>query len=372
MVPRFQPTSQDGPRYLSRRAIVAGASALLILSTVLVTVLLMRPAHAYPGRSFPAGGRTSGLGSRLAVARASRTRSGESKPRSDEASTSIMRTTSGTPSIPTSHQRWDVDTGRIPFINWRADTRWSSIANGSEDDWIRDRADAFVEFGAPVYLTFHHEPEDDLSGVRRPGRVRGGVPACRLGVPQPRGYERRVRVEHDGLDVQPSLGEATPTRTTQETTTSTSSAAMATTAIRVVPVIHGIRSSRSSGHPTTSRSLTGSRGWSSNTGSRKTPRSQVGRVIGSGTRCHSEVWPSLKAAIYFDVDKDYDWRTDTSESSMQGYREIANDPWFLQGAGTPFPNAEPDSDAPPGGTRPVLRNGLNAGPQGATHPDRGE
>ena len=71
--------------------------------------------------------------------------------------------------IPTAQQSWDVNNGRIPFVNWNAANtdgsvvRWSAIANGSQDAWIRARADAFKSFGSPIYLTFHHEPEDDLS-----------------------------------------------------------------------------------------------------------------------------------------------------------------------------------------------------------------
>jgi len=71
--------------------------------------------------------------------------------------------------IPLSQQTWDIQTGRIPFINWNAGKKggglvtWRAIASGSQDAWIRERADAFRAFGAPIYLTFHHEPENDLS-----------------------------------------------------------------------------------------------------------------------------------------------------------------------------------------------------------------
>ena len=48
------------------------------------------------------------------------------------------------------------------------DVPWSEIADGSHDDWIRSRAVAFRRFSAPVYLTFHHEPEDDLDAFGTP------------------------------------------------------------------------------------------------------------------------------------------------------------------------------------------------------------
>ena len=76
--------------------------------------------------------------------------------------------------IPTAHQVWDKRQGRIPFLNWKAQrtdgrlVAWEEIANGSHDAWIRRRARAFRRFSAPVYLTFHHEPEDDLGSFGSP------------------------------------------------------------------------------------------------------------------------------------------------------------------------------------------------------------
>ena len=76
--------------------------------------------------------------------------------------------------IPTATDRWAAENGRIPMINWRAQrtngsiVTWSSIANGEEDGWIGERADAFRNFGFPVYLVFHHEPEDDPSAFGTP------------------------------------------------------------------------------------------------------------------------------------------------------------------------------------------------------------
>ena len=65
--------------------------------------------------------------------------------------------------------------GHIPYIAWHATTKgnvalpWASITSGSQDAWIVAQADALRNAGFPVYLTFHHEPEDDLAN---------GTPAC--------------------------------------------------------------------------------------------------------------------------------------------------------------------------------------------------
>ncbi len=71
--------------------------------------------------------------------------------------------------FPGAHETWTVSEGRIPFMNWKAERTngqvitWSRIASGAEDAAIIARADAIEAFGVPVYLTFHHEPEDDLA-----------------------------------------------------------------------------------------------------------------------------------------------------------------------------------------------------------------
>ena len=71
--------------------------------------------------------------------------------------------------FPGAHEAWTVGQGRIPFLNWKAQRQngqaitWSRIASGAEDAAIIARADAIEAFGVPVYLSLHHEPEDDLA-----------------------------------------------------------------------------------------------------------------------------------------------------------------------------------------------------------------
>ena len=71
--------------------------------------------------------------------------------------------------FPSSHEAWTVSKGRIPFLNWKAmrsngePMPWAQIASGAQDATIIARAQAVKAFGSPMYLTFHHEPEDDLA-----------------------------------------------------------------------------------------------------------------------------------------------------------------------------------------------------------------
>lgn len=76
--------------------------------------------------------------------------------------------------IVTWQARTDLDMGRIPFIGWktvRSDgsyVRWADIAQGRYDAWIRQQASEAREFGAPMIISFHHEPENDV-GVNKAG-----------------------------------------------------------------------------------------------------------------------------------------------------------------------------------------------------------
>lgn len=67
-------------------------------------------------------------------------------------------------SFPTADDRWTAQHGRIPFLNWNV-TRdsgdpmtYAAIADGSQDAVITRNADAVRAFGAPMFLTFSHEP----------------------------------------------------------------------------------------------------------------------------------------------------------------------------------------------------------------------
>jgi hypothetical protein len=76
--------------------------------------------------------------------------------------------------FPGSYEQWTADQGRIPFLNWKPATKngtvipWSRIASGAEDATIISHADAIKAFGRPMYLTFHHEPENDTGAFGTP------------------------------------------------------------------------------------------------------------------------------------------------------------------------------------------------------------
>src|SRR3954469_18416693 len=71
--------------------------------------------------------------------------------------------------LPRTYSRWTSQQGRIPYVGWHAwrdsptgpAVPWRAIAAGSYDTWIRTQARALRDWGRPIYMTFHHEPEDD-------------------------------------------------------------------------------------------------------------------------------------------------------------------------------------------------------------------
>lgn len=69
--------------------------------------------------------------------------------------------------LPTKSEEASFQAGRLSLVSWKAMridgglVPWSEIANGSHDDWVVKQARRFRAFGSPIYLTFHHEPEDD-------------------------------------------------------------------------------------------------------------------------------------------------------------------------------------------------------------------
>jgi beta-mannanase len=48
-------------------------------------------------------------------------------------------------------------------------------------------------------------------------------------------------------------------------------------------------------------------------------------------------FPLLKAIVYFDANKDYDWRLTTSDSALEAFKQMANDPWFNLGVNRRLP-----------------------------------
>lgn len=64
-------------------------------------------------------------------------------------------------------------------------------------------------------------------------------------------------------------------------------------------------------------------------------------------------FPGIKAVVYFDANKDYDWRVTSSPQTLAAFRDMANDPWFTPDPG-PFLAATPAAPMVPGIPVPIL------------------
>jgi hypothetical protein len=356
-----------------RRAHLVVASAfVLFTASIIVIQLLIRPSQAYPPSLIPSQG--AYLGSWVEP------RGGESERAALQRVEShigrkfdIYHTyTKWNMAIPSGMAMWAAQNGRFPMINWRAQRTsgsiisWSSIANGGEDAWIGERADAFKDFGYPVYLVFHHEPEDDLGAF--------GSPAD---------YAAAFRHVVDVFNAHGVTNVAF---------------VFNLVAFTFAP---GAGYEADAFYPGDSYvDIVGADGYNwapGRPGSAWAPFSQVFQNAYDFALAHGKPlmaveygvqedpgdpsrkaqwfadalatiksWPQFKALVYFDADKNYPWITDSSATSMAGYAAMAADP-YLNGSGavptpTPIPTPAPP---PPGSSGLVLKNTLDAGPQGA-------
>ncbi len=73
--------------------------------------------------------------------------------------------------FPTPDDYWSRDQGRIPIWSWSSSrldgtvARWPDISTGLYDAEIDARAQAIMDYAAPVFLAFHHEPKLGLTEI---------------------------------------------------------------------------------------------------------------------------------------------------------------------------------------------------------------
>lgn len=55
----------------------------------------------------------------------------------------------------------DLAKGRLPWISFKLPHSWEAMANGAGDAWAKDLAIKLSKVDGPVWVAFHHEPEND-------------------------------------------------------------------------------------------------------------------------------------------------------------------------------------------------------------------
>jgi len=67
-----------------------------------------------------------------------------------------------TSNFPTAEERTLAAEGRLLLLNWKMPSPWSSVANGGQDAQIATTANRLKALGRKVFLSPHHEPEDQV------------------------------------------------------------------------------------------------------------------------------------------------------------------------------------------------------------------
>jgi beta-mannanase len=67
-----------------------------------------------------------------------------------------------TSNFPTAEERTLAAEGRLLLLNWKLPSPWSSVANGGQDAQIATTANRLKALGRKVFLSPHHEPEDQV------------------------------------------------------------------------------------------------------------------------------------------------------------------------------------------------------------------
>src|SRR6266511_6336245 len=67
-----------------------------------------------------------------------------------------------TSNFPTAEERSIAAEGRLLLLNWKMPSPWSEVANGSQDAQIATTASRLKALGRKVFLSPHHEPEDQV------------------------------------------------------------------------------------------------------------------------------------------------------------------------------------------------------------------
>lgn len=106
---------------------------------------LPKEGHLYYGASLPPSRSISqweaDLGARLAVHR------------------SFFRRDGAAPLVAQSGD--DLKMGRLPHVSIKPKGTWADIASGRRDQWLDGMIDGLAALDGPVFLTVHHEPEND-------------------------------------------------------------------------------------------------------------------------------------------------------------------------------------------------------------------
>ena len=269
--------------------------------------------------------------------------------------------------FPTAEQSWTVSQGRIPFVNWKpqrsngSTVSWSNIASGAEDAAIIARADAIKAFGYPMYLSFHHEPEDDLATFGTPADYAAAFRHV-VTVFQARGVTNVAFVwTMMSWSFNPNSGKNIDSYYPGDTYVD----AIGSDGYCWYPGRAGDKwvSFQTVFQPTQNFAVSHGKPWMAvEYGAQEDPATtgRKGQWL-IDALATIKTWPALKALIYFDELKLYPWQTDSSASSMAAYTQIGASSYLRPATGSnppppPAPSSVPSpSPAPAPSPSPSTR-----------------
>jgi hypothetical protein len=222
--------------------------------------------------------------------------------------------------FPTEEERWDLANGRIPMISWGdQDTR--RVASGADDDLIRQRADAVAKLGRPVllrwfwemdgkrYRSVAHSPQDYVAAWRHLREVfaQAGADNVRwVWCPNASAF-----ADHSAQRFYPGDAEVDwVCADGYDYPWNTASFA------DLFKAFHA---------------------WGARTGKPLMVGEWGAVERASGTKArwlagaHAALksrLPRIAAVVYFDADRQYDWRIGTSADSLAAFKAMAADPYF--------------------------------------------
>jgi Glycosyl hydrolase family 26 len=232
--------------------------------------------------------------------------------------------------FPTEIERWDLQNGRIPLISWNGkNVQSSDIAAGNYDAMIKQRARATKDLGKPVLIRWFWE----MDGAKKSGFA--GTPDQYIAA-----WRHIVTIfRNEGADNVrwvwcPNASAFNDGYAQQFYPGDDFVDWIAADGYNWAPGRAGdqYRSFRDI--------FTGFYGWASLQKKpimvgefgvqERNPGDKAQWIIDARDTIKHD-FPLLRAVVYFDSNKDYDWRLTTSDSAVEAFKQMANDPWFNLG-----------------------------------------
>jgi hypothetical protein len=232
--------------------------------------------------------------------------------------------------FPTELERWNLQSGRIPMISWNGrGVATKSIAAGRYDDLIKERARATRALGQPVLIRWFWEmdgnkkaefagtPEEYVTAwqhivttFRQEGADNVRWVWCPNASAFNDGEAQRFYPGDDFVDWTCADGyNWAPGRPDEDYRSfrATFGGFYAWASLHEKPIMVGEFGVQE-----------------------RHPGEKAQWITDAGQAIKTD-FPLLRAVVYFNSNKDYDWRLTTSDSAFEAFRQMADDPWFNLG-----------------------------------------